>query len=204
MRGATGILVPENPAGVSARQRILSAAARLYAVRGYAGTSMRAVADAAQVTKPLVYYHFGSKQHLFATLLREAIGACRDLAQEVQAQDMTAHQRLASIVGSQFAQARRAPEVVAFAHEVLTMPGYLPLGFDYKSEGRALFEAYVTLVQDGQRRGEFRDLDARAVVVAIMATVSMYVAAVLSGELKEIPAQAEDTVLEIVTRGVMA
>ena len=204
MRGTTRNLVPDSPAGVSARQRILQAAARLYAVRGYAGTSMREVADAAQVTKPLVYYHFGSKQQLFATLMREAIDACRTLAHEVQGREVSARERLASMVSSQFDQARRAPEVVAFAHEVMTMPGLLPLGFDYKSEGRALFETYVQLVQDGQRRGEFRDLDARAVVVAILSSVSMYVAAVLSGDLKEIPAGAEGAVLEIVTRGVMA
>ena len=202
MPGATSALPPEIHARVPARDRILRAAAHLYAARGYAGTTIREIAAAAEVTKPLVYYHFGSKQQLFSTLLRESIDACRRTAGEVFARDVSARDRLQAMVCSQFTQAREAPEVVAFAHEVMTMPGLLPLGFDYKSEGRQLFETYVRIVEDGQRCGEFRTLDARAVVVAAIATVSMYVSAVLAGDLEKIPAGVEDTVFEILMRGV--
>jgi len=44
---------------------------------------IRAIAASARVTKPLVHYHFGSKQHLFSTLLGECIDSCRSAAHEI-------------------------------------------------------------------------------------------------------------------------
>jgi AcrR family transcriptional regulator len=51
------------------RALIEAAAARLFAERGYAGTRLEDVAAAAQVTKPVLYRHFGSKQALHLALL---------------------------------------------------------------------------------------------------------------------------------------
>lgn len=63
---------PGRPEGDSnLKERILDAAEMLFAQLGYAGTSMREVADRAQVTQALVSYYFGSKHGLFAeTFLR--------------------------------------------------------------------------------------------------------------------------------------
>src|SRR3954471_16407832 len=51
------------------RELIEGAAARLFAARGYAGTTLDDVAAAAGVTKPIVYRHFGSKKDLYLALL---------------------------------------------------------------------------------------------------------------------------------------
>ncbi len=51
------------------RPLILDVALELFIERGYKGTSMDAVASAAGVTKPVVYYCFASKAELFGALL---------------------------------------------------------------------------------------------------------------------------------------
>ncbi len=51
------------------RPLVLDAALRLFAERGYRGTSMEAVATAAGVTKPVVYECFPGKEPLFRALL---------------------------------------------------------------------------------------------------------------------------------------
>ena len=51
------------------RPEVLDAALELFLERGYEGTSMSAVADAAGVTKPVVYACFPSKDELFRALL---------------------------------------------------------------------------------------------------------------------------------------
>lgn len=51
------------------RPLVLDAALRLFAERGYRGTSMEAVAAAAGVTKPVVYECFPGKEPLFRALL---------------------------------------------------------------------------------------------------------------------------------------
>lgn len=48
---------------------IARAAARLFAERGYDATSVREIVEAAGVTKPTLYYHFGSKEGLAQALL---------------------------------------------------------------------------------------------------------------------------------------
>lgn len=52
------------------RPQVLDAALDLFLQRGYDGASMAAVADAAGVTKPVVYACFASKDELFRELLR--------------------------------------------------------------------------------------------------------------------------------------
>lgn len=56
-------------AGTAVRDRIVRAAQRLFATKGFSATSLREVALAAGVTKPMVYYYFGSKDGLYQSLL---------------------------------------------------------------------------------------------------------------------------------------
>lgn len=51
------------------RERILTAASRLFALRGYEGSSIGAIANAAGVKKALVQYHFGTKQALWESTI---------------------------------------------------------------------------------------------------------------------------------------
>lgn len=54
------------------QERILEASVRLFSERGYAGTSLRAIAAAAGVNLAATHYHFGSK----AQLLEAAFNRC--------------------------------------------------------------------------------------------------------------------------------
>jgi AcrR family transcriptional regulator len=51
------------------RAALLDEATRLFAARGYAGTSLEDVAAASQVTRGAVYHHFDGKQALFEAVL---------------------------------------------------------------------------------------------------------------------------------------
>ena len=50
------------------RERILQAAAQLFADQGYANTTLAQIVRALGVTKPFVYYYFRDKQEIFETL----------------------------------------------------------------------------------------------------------------------------------------
>lgn len=51
--------------------RILRVAERLFAERGFRGTTVRAIAQAAHVAHPLIYHYFGSKHGLLAAVLEK-------------------------------------------------------------------------------------------------------------------------------------
>ncbi|MFI6317752.1 TetR/AcrR family transcriptional regulator [Nonomuraea sp. NPDC050556] len=58
-------------AGVARRARIVSAALTMFAERGYRGTSIAAVAEAAGITQPGLLHHFPSKESLLTEVLAE-------------------------------------------------------------------------------------------------------------------------------------
>jgi len=53
------------------REQLLDVAVRVFARNGYHTTSMNDVAEAAGVTKPVLYQHFASKRDLYLALLDE-------------------------------------------------------------------------------------------------------------------------------------
>lgn len=63
------------------RTQLLDVALERFAARGYHDTSMEEIAEAAGVTKPVLYQHFQSKQQLFQELL-ESVG--EDLLGDVE------------------------------------------------------------------------------------------------------------------------
>lgn len=54
------------------REQILDVAVQVFAHNGFHSTSMNDVAEAAGVTKPVLYQHFESKKDLYLALLEEA------------------------------------------------------------------------------------------------------------------------------------
>lgn len=60
------------------RRQLLDVALEAFASRGYHATSMNDIADAAGVTKPVLYQHFGSKRELYLELLEDVGGRLRD------------------------------------------------------------------------------------------------------------------------------
>jgi AcrR family transcriptional regulator len=52
-------------------QGLLSAARKIFARKGYSGTSVREVVAAAGVTKPVLYYYFRDKESIYLELYRE-------------------------------------------------------------------------------------------------------------------------------------
>jgi len=56
------------------RRQLLDVAIGVFAANGYHQTTMNQVAEAAGVTKPVLYQHFTSKKELFAEVLRDLGG----------------------------------------------------------------------------------------------------------------------------------
>src|SRR5438128_142733 len=53
------------------REQLIAVATKQFAKYGYDATTTAAIAEAAGVTEPILYRHFGSKQELFTAITRE-------------------------------------------------------------------------------------------------------------------------------------
>jgi TetR/AcrR family transcriptional regulator, regulator of cefoperazone and chloramphenicol sensitivity len=65
--------------GVEARARLLNAALRLFAEKGFANTSTRELATAAGVNIAAISYYFGDKAGLYRAAYTEPMGICSDM-----------------------------------------------------------------------------------------------------------------------------
>lgn len=79
---STGSPAPEPTGGDDARSRLVVAAMELVGERGIDATTVRAVAERARVSPPLVMHHFGSKDGLLA--------ACDERVRAVMGEAVTA------------------------------------------------------------------------------------------------------------------
>ena len=61
------------------RAEIMRAALKVFAEKGLTGARIDEIADLTQTTKPTIYYHFASKEGLYAAVLEEAYGGIRDM-----------------------------------------------------------------------------------------------------------------------------
>jgi AcrR family transcriptional regulator len=85
------------------RERILKAAERLFAERGYEATSVRAIVAKARVNQAAINYHFAGKDGLYREVLRAAFRALtqHQLVHAEEAKAMSREKALAEFVRDQ-------------------------------------------------------------------------------------------------------
>ncbi len=90
------------PAAVR-REQLLDVALGVFAREGFHGASMNEVADAAGVTKPVLYQHFSSKRELYLALLDEAGQRLFDRVSKATSAAGTPHEQVELGFGAYFA-----------------------------------------------------------------------------------------------------
>ena len=60
--------------GKERREQLLDVGRKLFAEKGFEGTSVEEIAATAQVSKPVVYEHFGGKEGLYAVVVDREVG----------------------------------------------------------------------------------------------------------------------------------
>src|SRR3712207_1231111 len=64
--------------GKERREQLLDVGRKLFAEKGFEGTSVEEIAARAQVSKPVVYEHFGGKEGLYAVVVDREIRTLLD------------------------------------------------------------------------------------------------------------------------------
>ena len=86
------------------RERIMKAAERLFAERGYDGTSVRAIVAKARVNQAAINYHFDGKDGLYREVLRGAFRALTEnqLTHAAEIKAMSREEALTAFIRRQF------------------------------------------------------------------------------------------------------
>jgi TetR/AcrR family transcriptional regulator len=76
------------------RNKLIEAATRLFALKGYAAVSIRELAQAAAVNSALINYHFGGKEGLYLAVLENSFTLIRDSVHDIGASKLPHTEKL--------------------------------------------------------------------------------------------------------------
>lgn len=156
------------PQSDTVRQRLLRAALELFTARGYAATTVREIVVAAGVTKPVLYYHFGSKEGLYLALLEESFATFEGLLSEFVARPGTARERLLRFCRGIFDSALENVEIVRLSHAIYYGPPQGAPFFDFEGFFQKMLDGIAALLDEGMASGEFRPLPRHELTWAVM------------------------------------
>lgn len=171
--GRKGAGRPVGAVSEETRTRILDAACRCFAARGYTSTSNQDIARAAGLTTGALYHYFGSKAAIFAAVHRHVHAVLLSVYERAFAQRATCVDQLCAGLEASLADNRAHPELAHFAAtaslEIERHPELRALLAPDAQRIRRFFEA---LLGAGRRRGEIAaDVDLDAAVNLIIAAL---------------------------------
>lgn len=139
------------------KERILREASKLFARKGYTGTSTREIAAAVGVRQPSLFHHFATKREILETLLAYSVEEAAEKARRVADGDGPAAERLYRFVFEDTAFLCGSPYDLSGVHVSEIMQDR---DFAYW-HGRLehLHEAIRDMVRQGVRSGEFVEVD---------------------------------------------
>jgi AcrR family transcriptional regulator len=159
------------------RQQLLLAALKRFADRGYAATSVQEIVDAAQVSKPALYYYFKDKADLFQALVDHAHDERFRLMQEAAGRGQTIAEKLEEVVAAIFEFSLRNRELMRLAFATaFAASGEAPGHTRCREKGRRNFEFLRSLIEEGQTSGQLVcDLTADELTMGIYGQLNSYV-----------------------------
>jgi AcrR family transcriptional regulator len=103
-------------------RHIARVAARLFAAQGYDATSVREIVEKAGVTKPTLYYYFGSKEGLARTLISVPLSNLVDQLRQIVTSEKDPIHCLEQILEAHFAFCREDPDRSRFLYALFFGP----------------------------------------------------------------------------------
>jgi len=191
---------------VDTRQRLLRAALKCFARKGYAGTSVRDLVSTARVSRPVLYYHFGNKAGLYRALVSWASDERLRLMREAVGRADTFTGRLRELCATmfEFAHGHRELMRVAFA-TALAAPGEVPREADCYEKGYESFLFLQDLMVRGQESGALtRRQDSRALAMGLAGLMHLHVLLHVIRAVEPLDRRAAETVVDIFLHGAAA
>ena len=146
----------------------MTAAIALFARKGYAATTVREIVTAAGVTKPVLYYHFGNKEGIFLTMMREAVTEFEATAAAAVDEPGTSRARIAGFLDRMFDLVLQHLDVMRVVDAIYYGPPQGAPFFDFETIHQRFIETLAGLVREGMAAGELRRGDPEDVAWALV------------------------------------
>ena len=191
------------PGAEEKRRRILDAAVRVFARRGFHASRVGDIAEEAGVAHGLLYHYFSSKDEVLQTVFRENWAELLERFEQVEASDEPADEKLHGIVKILLRTWRNDPDLVTVMVREVGRSAQLASQVEVIGQGFAVIER---VIEQGQSEGVFRaELDPRLASWVVYGSLEEILTGWVMGRLPdgdEEVARAERTIVDVVVRGL--
>ncbi len=137
------------------RERILEAAQKIFARKGFTDTKMTDIAAAAKISYGLAYHYFANKEEIFTRLVESALKSSTELLQYARRQPGTPWDRLHWLVTQILQGAQREPEAFMVILQAFTNDTVPQEAREIARQQSVVSQASLKqLVQEGQAAGQ--------------------------------------------------
>jgi AcrR family transcriptional regulator len=159
------------------RLLLLQAALKSFAERGFAATSVQQIVDAADVSKPALYYYFADKAQLYQALVDTAHDERFRLMQQAVASVKSLESQLVAILTALFEYLPKHRELMRLAYATaFAAPGELPNGLRHSEKCERNFEFIHSLMKDGLATGALdKRFDSRQLAYGFYGQMNAYI-----------------------------
>ncbi len=153
------------------RQELSREAARLFASKGYHGTSIGDLAEAMGVQKASLYAHIASKQDLLYATMREGADAFHGALDAIDERLPATEKIRLALRGHLRVVAEQLDLATVFVREWRYLEG--ERGEEFLAERRRYEERFRVLFREGRERGELRtDVDDQAAALLVLSAAN--------------------------------
>ena len=186
----------------SVRQRLLAGAAELFARKGYASTTVREIVEAAQVTKPVLYYYFRNKEGIYLEMMREAEGRFEILLDSARKEIGEVKNRILRFSEQVFQLFLDQIELARVGISIHYGPAQGTPFFDFDAFHLKFQELIEKLIREGIRKGEFRKGNVMDMTWAVLGAINVAIEVQLWHPEKSIGRRGLVRVLKLVFEGI--
>ena len=187
--------------GAETREEIVSVSAGLFAQRGIAGTTMRAIADGCSIKAASLYHHFRSKDEIVAEIMARSSTHVVNRYTEIRAADLPPAARVEALMRATLENFRDHPEAARMFYENPSYVASAPLLQTVRDEAHDNDAMWVRAIDDaiaaGVVRGDIEPSRLKVVLRSMMRSVSREIDPSRMGDVT-------DDAVKLLLRGVLA
>ena len=153
------------------REKLLETASHLFAEKGYASTSVREIVARAGVSKPVLYYHFQSKEGLYYAILEWGAQVQKKIIDDVFEVSGTVQDRITFLYRRIYEEIQEHQGLYTMIHGLIYGPPQGAPEYDFPNYHRQMFEAVRRICFEGLSSGEIIKADTDEVAFLVLSLI---------------------------------
>lgn len=155
------------------REQLINAAEELFAEKGFDGTSVRDIAQKADVNLAMISYYFGSKEKLLLVLIEQRFSSSAELLEEmVKNKELSSWEKIEKVIEyyvEKILNGRKFHAIINQEYNTDRSREIIDLITSIKMKNYSLINQ---IIEEGVQKGEFRKIDTEMTMASMMGTIN--------------------------------